>query len=97
MRTLQFMGVEAPEAFRGRVYGSAGEDSAELQREAFVKALETTGVIDCPAYDPWVLALQDRGWLASEPELEPAPDGGHHGRWRLTPRGRAELRGLDRP
>lgn len=82
---LQFMGMGAVETFRGRIYGHA--EAVEDERHAFVKALATTGVLDCPAYDGWVRALQMAGWLPSEPEYEPAEGGGQHARWRLTPFG----------
>lgn len=91
MPTLYFMGVpEMAETFRCRVYGD--EVTAEdRERAAFVDRLAGEGVIDCPAYDPWVAKLQERGWLAAQPELEPNPDGpGRIGRWRLTAHGRAE-------
>jgi antirestriction protein ArdC len=49
------------------------------------------GVVDCPAYDGFVAALQGRGWLPLEPELDGNPDGeGKIGRWRLTDKGRVE-------
>lgn len=86
MNTLLFVGDDrSQETFRGRVYGG---DTKDDPRRAFVHALATTGVVDCPAYDPWVAALQERGWLPLQPELEPNPDGpGRIGRWRLTPAG----------
>lgn len=85
--TLFPMGVGEPETFRCRIYG--GEDDAE--RTAFLEQLAGEGAIDCPAIDPWVEALQARGWLANTPALEPNPDGpGRIGRWNLTDKGRAE-------
>lgn len=94
MATLFPMGDETePETVRCRVYGGECED----ERAAFVERLAREGVIDCPAYDPWVAALQARGWLPAAPDLEPNPDGpGKVGRWRLTDVGRdewAKLRG----
>lgn len=87
---LLFMGLQdVPETFRCRVYG--GEDEAEQQRAAFVDRLAGEGVIDAPAYDTWVSALQGRGWLPAAPALEPNPAGrGKIGRWLLTDLGRAE-------
>lgn len=88
MNTLLFMGEGEPEAFRCRIYGAADEPD---ERTAFVEQLAGPGVIDCPAYDPWVVALQARGWLPESPVLEPNPDGpGRIGRWSLTDKGRAE-------
>jgi hypothetical protein len=78
------------ETFRCRVYdGATTEDDRE--RRAFVERLAGPGVIDCPAYDSWVAALQARGWLPERPELEANPEGpGKVGRWLLTPLGREE-------
>lgn len=94
MHKLHFMTPESePEMVRCRVYdgSSQSEAAVEAQRVAFVTALEQAGVVDCPAYDPWVEALQARGWLPAEPDLEPNPDGpGRIGRWRLTEFGRLE-------
>jgi hypothetical protein len=47
---------------------------------------------DCEAIDAWTAALQLRGWLPDEPEIELHPDGSGRrvGRWRLTAKGRAE-------
>ncbi len=88
--TLIPMGVGEPETFRCRIYG--GEDDAERERAAFLDQLAGAGVIDCPAIDPWVAALQGRGWLPATPALEPNPEGeGKIGRWTLTDKGRAEL------
>lgn len=88
--TLHFMGDPAiAETFRGRIYGAAA-DPAETARIAFVQRLAGDGVLDCPAFDGWVAALQARGWLPAKPELEPHPNGiDRAGRWRLTPAGRA--------
>lgn len=90
MHTLYPMSQpETPEAFRCRIYGT--EDSDEAARVAFVERLAAEGVIDCPAYDGWVAALQARGWLPPRPELVPNPDGpGRIGRWKLTEHGRTE-------
>lgn len=89
MPFLLFCGRGEPEEVRCRVYG--GTDDADDERVAFVKSLAGGGVIDCPAYDPWVAALQERGWLPLTPELEPNPEGeGKVGRWRLTDKGRDE-------
>lgn len=80
------MGLDDPEEVRCRVYG--GEDG-EAERVSFMHALAGPGVIDCPAYDGWVVALRERGWLPAEPE--PNPDGpGRIGRWRLTAKGHDE-------
>jgi len=88
MVTMLFMGVSEPETFRCRVYGCDAEAEEERQRLTFVKALAGEGVIDCPAYDGWVKALQGRGWLPEQPDLEANPDGsGKVGRWRLTAKG----------
>lgn len=88
MEKLKFMRRGAVESVRCRVYG--GEVDRSRQR-AFVNELARDGVLDCPAYDKWVSALQERGWLPPEPELEPNPAGpGMVGRWRLTSEGRAE-------
>lgn len=90
MVTMLFMGVGEPEAFRCRVYGCDAEADEERQRLTFVKQLASDGVIDCPAFDGWVKALQGRGWLPEQPDLEPNPDGsGKVGRWRLTAKGLA--------
>ena len=85
------MGVGEPEAFRERIYGAPADPEHEAKRRAFVAQLAGPGVIDCPAIDPWTAALQARGWLPAQPELEPNPDGpGKLGRWRLTSKGREE-------
>ena len=91
MHTLYFMGQEDHEdPVRCRIYGG-GDDADDQRRVAFVTALAGRGVIDCPAYDDWVAALQARGWLPPTPDLEPNPDGpGKIGRWLLTPKGREE-------
>lgn len=87
--TLIPMGVGDPETFRCRIYG-AEDDPDDIERAAFIDRLAGDGVIDCPAYDQWVIALIERGWLPDNPELEPNPDGpGRVGRWRLTDLGRA--------
>lgn len=93
MICLHFMSNPTmPEFFRGRVYGASDEED---RRVAFLEALAGQGVIDCPAYDGWVAALQKRGWLPNAPELEANPDGeGKVGRWRLTERGRAEWKAV---
>jgi hypothetical protein len=90
---LSFMGVGEVEDLRARVYGGETEKSSdERRRSAFVASLAGPGVIDCPAFDPWVAALQRRGWLPEAPQLEPNPDGpGKIGRWLLTDLGRREL------
>lgn len=85
MHKLDFMGHGVEEEFRGRIYGAPVKAD---ERVAFVRRLATVGVIDCPAYDPWVEALQERGWLPPTPKLEANPDGpGRIGRWALTPFG----------
>ena len=79
------MDAGEPEAFRCRIYGAAEDSEDEAKRRAFAGP----GVIDCPAIDPWTAALQARGWLPAQPELEANPDGpGKIGRWRLTSKGR---------
>lgn len=89
--TLLFMG-ETPETFRCRIYSGA---EAHDPRVEFIRSLSRYGVIDCPAYDGWVTALQERGWLPMEPDLEPNPDGpGKIGRWLLTDKGREEAHSL---
>ena len=88
--TLYPMGVGERETFRERIYGADIEDADEAKRRAFLELLAGPGAVDCPAYDEWVAALQLRGWLPDEPELEPNPDGpGRIGRWRLSDEGRA--------
>lgn len=92
--TLIPMGAGEPEAFRCRIYGASEEapDHDEVKRRAFVGQLAGPGFIDCEAIDPWVAALQERGWLPDAPVLEPHEDGSGRavGRWRLTAKGRAE-------
>ena len=89
MTQLRFMGQDDPEEVRCRVYD--GSDDQEAARRAFLENLAGPGVIDCPAYDPWVAALQEREWLPRAPDLEPNPDGpGRIGRWRLTAKGLRE-------
>lgn len=91
--TLIPMGVDGaePETFRCRIYGAPEDPAAEAARRAFVTELAGAGVIDCEAIDPWVCALQARGWLSDAPEIEPHPDGSGRkvGRWHLTDTGRA--------
>ena len=90
---LRFMGVGEPETMRARIYGAADPD--EVARVDFVRQLAGPGVIDCPAIDGWVAALQERGWLPPRPVLEPHPNGcDKAGRWFLTPAGRAALPSL---
>ncbi len=91
MAVLYFMGDPAArEEVRARVY-DASSDPDEAARRVFVEQLDGPGVVDCPAIDPWVAALQARGWLPAQPALEPNPDGpGKIGRWHLTDLGRAE-------
>jgi hypothetical protein len=83
MPRLAYMGdPHIVDDVRCRVYGGEDEDD---RRAAFVERLAAEGVVDCPAYDGWVAALQVRGWLPKAPGLEPNPDGpGKIGRWRLT-------------
>lgn len=91
MEFLNYMSQGILEEVRCRVYGGDNQDQDEERRSNFVRALATIGVVDCPAYDDWVTALQERGWLPERPELEPNPDGpGKIGRWRLTPKGHEE-------
>lgn len=86
--TLIPMGVGEPEAVRCRVYGGEEVDpEEEAKRRAFVAKLADEGVIDCPAYDPWVAALQERGWLPARPDIE-FYKAHVVGRWRLTAKGR---------
>lgn len=89
MTTLRAMGIGEPEEFRARIYDGTEEEHPSLHQ--WLRATMTTGALDCPAYDQWVKALQERGWLPAEPEYEPAPGGGRHARWRMTERGRREL------
>ncbi len=95
MTELSFMGICDVEPFRARVYGLAEQDRERL---SFLRQLGTTGVLDCPAYDRWIQALQKRGWVPSEPDLEPVPGGGrgNHARWRLTPAGMLALARLEK-
>lgn len=89
--TLLFMGDENfEETFRARVY--LAEDERHRRRVAFVESLANEGVIDCPAYDGWIGALRDRGWLDERPVLEPISRSNRlcHGRWKLNDKGRAE-------
>jgi hypothetical protein len=83
--TLIPMGIGEPETFRCRVYDGTPDDT---RQRSFLEALYTSGVLDCPAYDSAIGALQDRGWVPLEPEYEPAPGGGRYARWRLTEVGR---------
>lgn len=90
MIALRALGIGEPETFRCRIYGA--ESALDEERLAFLEALATFGVLECPAYDARIAALRERGWLPDEGELEPNPDGpGRVKRWRLTERGRAEL------
>lgn len=92
-REYRLLGEGEPETFRCRVYDSP--DPWEARRAAFVELLSGPGVLDCPAYEKWVKALQERGWLDASPELERNPDGpGRVGRWRLNDRGRREWRAM---
>lgn len=94
MSMLSFMGVQEPEEVRCRVYGGEDGDGDEA-RARFVRQLAGPGVVDCPAFDTWVAALQARGWLPASPDLEPNPDGpGKIGRWRLTLVGLDAVTGL---
>ena len=88
MHEFLFMGQpDHVESVRCRVYDATEEDP----RAAFLRECEGPGAVDCPAYDQWVAALQERGWLPANPELVPNPDGpGRIGLWKLTPRGREE-------
>lgn len=92
--TLLFMGLGHPETMRGRIYSAPDPD--EVARRDFVRQLAGPGVIDCPAFDGWVAALQARGWLPAAPTLEPNPDGpGRVGRWQLTPAGLEAWRSIE--
>ncbi len=85
---LLFMGIGEPEAVRCRIYGADRDDD----RVAFIRRLADRGVLDAPAYDAWIAALDARGWVASS--YEPADGGGKHLRWTLTDTGRSEARRL---
>jgi DNA-binding MarR family transcriptional regulator len=76
------MGTDPPETFRCRIYGADRDD----KRVAFIRRLATDGVLDTPAYDAWIAALDARGWVTSE--METADGGGRYKRWRLTATGR---------
>jgi hypothetical protein len=95
MTTLRFMGSHDPhwrETFRCRVYGYE-PDEQDRKRVALVRQLATDGVLDCPAYEQAMAALEERGYATMA--LEPNPDGpGRVGRWRLTEEGLAYVRGL---
>jgi hypothetical protein len=85
MTMLSFMNRCDPEEVRCRVYDGTTSDSDhvdpdEAKRREFVTELVGPGVIDCPAYDNCVAALQARGWLPPTPDLEPNPDGQGWGR-----------------
>lgn len=81
------MGRCDPEPFRCRIYGDVSDDDRE--RAAFIERLGGDGVLDAPAWDTWIDALDARGWIVGE--LEPNQDGpGRVKRWRLTEYGRAE-------
>lgn len=84
---LLFMGdPAAAEEFRGRVYAS--NDEQDEERRAFIDRLATSGVLECPAYDGWLAALEQRGWVRWESEQ--APSGGWYRRWYLSQLGVAE-------
>lgn len=95
MHTLLFMGEpECEDAVRCRIYDGTGEHDEQL---AFIRTCAGPGAIDCPAYDDWVAALQERGWLPARPKLERNPDGaGKIGRWLLTDLGRSETEQMRR-
>lgn len=87
MKELRFMGRGDPEPFRCRIYGDVSDD--DKARAAFVERLGTVGVIDAPAWDTWIDALDAAGWLHGS--LEPNPEGdGYIKRWTLSDYGRAE-------
>lgn len=92
MIRLSFMGECPPEEVRCRVFGQDAKtnhsDGEEQARIAFLRDLGTTGVLDAPAFDGWIKALSERGWVVDE--LEPAPGGGRFKRWRLSERGKRE-------
>lgn len=90
MMKLLFMDEGPAEEFRGRVYVPRGEQ--EEERWAFLDRLATEGVIECPAYDGWLTALEQRGWVYWEAER--APSGGYHRRWHLSQLGLDESRAL---
>jgi len=91
MHTLLFMGSEDHvDDVRCRIYGD-DTDAQHNYRVSFLRSCAGEGVIDCPAYDGFVAALQKKGWLPPCPELEPNPEGkGRIARWRLTDIGRSE-------
>lgn len=96
--TLSFMGHCAPEEFRCRVYTGADQpEGIERKRRNFVAQLAEDGVIECPAYDNWLLALEERGFafgaLVEAPEHGP---GAKVKRWYLTGAGQTWWKGLDR-
>jgi hypothetical protein len=97
MAALYFMGVHenGAEHVRCRVYGDEVTDEDRARAE-FVDRLGAEGVVDCPAIDPWVEKLQEKGWLAATPELEPHPElkGRKIGRWKLTHKGRQEWQNM---
>jgi hypothetical protein len=86
MKPLVFMG-EVPEVFRCRVYEATDPD--EEQRTAFLYSLATEGVVECPAYDGWLAALKERGWV--DHVFVSAPGFGRYKRWSLSARGREEF------
>lgn len=89
--TLLFMGDETiEETFRCRIYVADDEDYQ--QRRSFVESLAGDGVLDCPAFDNWIFALQARGWIDEKPAIEPIGDGSgrSYRRWKLNDKGRAE-------
>lgn len=95
MIALQFMGEGEPEFVRGRVYGA--ESAEDTKKRALLTAMANAGVIECPAYDNWLAALEGRGFAAGE--LEPAPEYGPGAkvmRWRLTDAGQRWWKELDR-
>lgn len=94
MHTLLLMGERCDDAVRCRVYDGTGEHDERL---TFVRTCAGSGAIDCPAYDGWVAALQERGWLPGSPQLVANPDGpGRIGLWLLTDLGRAETEEMRR-
>jgi hypothetical protein len=84
MTALRFLDLDGQdEVFRCRVYGAEND----TERQAFMRRLAGDGVLEAPAFDGWLDALDARGWATWT--AEPVP-GGHVRRWRLTEMGRRE-------
>lgn len=89
MQDLLFMGQpDHVDSVRCRIYDGTDREDPRVE---FLRKCEGSGAVDCEAYDQWVAALQERGWLPAKPELVPNPDGPRKiGLWKLTPLGREE-------